>query len=431
LIGVRRLPSARYLNDEKEKLMRRKATRMTRWLAVGAVVSTALAVSACGSSGSKAAGDNRPVLKIGLIGQFTGNFAASFGGQPTVLEAWASTVNAAGGVNGAKVQIITKDTAVGVQPGLAYATELVESDHVVLIVNADQSPDDATWLPYAQSKQIPVISTNAGSATLTDPVSFPVHTSTAYSVWAFLETAAKAGPKFGMGYCVETANCIGAAKLLQSVAPSMGVQVGTLVAVSSTAPDYTDICQNFKSVDSYYVVVAGDAAKRVQDTCSQQGIKAPQILSASTASDYWHTDSAFANSPVVGDTAAYFDTSIPAVKQYRDALGKYAKSVPGSTLDNATSMLGWVAGKLIQAAANGSPGDVTAASLLTGIYALKGETLDGLTQPLTYVKGVPTTLYCGVRWKIGAKNVFENPDKSLHCATPAVLDPIVKTLTGK
>ncbi len=72
------------------------------------------------------------------------------------------------------------------------------------------------------------------------------------------------------------------------------------------------------------------------------------------------------------------------------------------------------------AAAGKSFGDtVTNEDVLTGLYALNGETLDGLApQPITYTKGEPTHLMCFFQAKLqGTKLVAMNGGKP-SCQPP-------------
>jgi branched-chain amino acid transport system substrate-binding protein len=62
----------------------------------------------------------------------------------------------------------------------------------------------------------------------------------------------------------------------------------------------------------------------------------------------------------------------------------------------------WAAGLLFEAAAQaGHLGDnPTPAQVLDGLYALKGETLGGLTAPLTFKKGKATSLPCWFYYQV-------------------------------
>jgi branched-chain amino acid transport system substrate-binding protein len=389
------------------------------WVAAAATLALAGALAACGSSGSSSSGD--PVINIGMIGVFSGAAGSSFGGMPEVMSAWASSVNAAGGLGGRPVHVITQDAAVGTEPGLGYAQQLISQDHVVAIIDTDGAPDDGRWLPYASSAGVPVIFASGLSqskAAYTDPDLFPVVGESPQTVYAFARQALALGPKIGQIYCAELPSCASTGQLLDAVGASVGLKVPYNVSASSSAPDYTAVCQGLEksAVSSYYLAFASAALQRITDTCYQQGLRVPQLLTAGTAASYLMTDPAFRGSILLDKTAAYFGTGTPAQRLYRAALAKYAHNVVGTNLDNASDMWAWAAAQLIAAASGKAGGVPTAASLKAGLYELRGETLGGLVQPLTFTKGKPTWLPCDFVWRIGGNGQFEVTSDKPVCA---------------
>lgn len=379
--------------------------------------------SADGSSSTAAAAG--ATINIGQIGPFSGALASTTAGEPTALNAWADTVNAAGGLNGSHVHVISMDSAVGTEPGLGYAKTLIQQDHVVAIVDGDGAPDDATWLPYAAQQGVPVIVAGSiGYVTpLTDADAFPIQASSLQAVYAFAAAAKSFGPKFGYVYCAEDPSCATSGELLKSIGATIGLSVPVDVSASSSAPDYTAYCQDLSNahVNSWYPGFASAAAKRIADTCYQQGLRIPQVLTAGTAAPYWHTDPAFFNDPVIDNNLPYFASSTPAEAAYRNALKKYAPGIVGTGLDNAITDAAWIGGQLIGAAATREKGPVTASSVTTGLYSLKGETLGGLVQPLTFARGKPTVLSCNFVWKIDGKGNFVPSSDQPICPTGAAL----------
>lgn len=400
----------------------------------GVALAALLGVSVLGCSGGGSSGTSASTVKIGLIGDFSGVMASSFGGIPKVVDAWADTVNATGGLNGQHVDVVVEDTGTSTN-GITVAKELV-SDGVAAVIEwpaGGASSNDGTWLPYFRSHDVPVIVTEpeATAASLTDPLVFPVSAPGPVEVYAFAATAKQLGSRLGVSYCSDAPSCAGIASEFRTMGSLLGVDEAAAVSAPSTAPDYTTVCEAFKAqkVNSYYLNFAAAAAGRITDTCVQEGVTAPQLLTAGTASTDWSTDPAFVGSQVIDNAVPYFDTKIPAVAAYRKALKKYAPSVIGTPLDNAADLWNWAAGELIQAAAEGSGGPVSSASVLTGLYSLKDETLGGLTQPLNYVKGKPTWLSCWFDWTIGPRNAFTAVNNSKpFCATPSQVSKLVTGL---
>jgi branched-chain amino acid transport system substrate-binding protein len=245
-----------------------------------------------------------------------------------------------------------------------------------------------------------------------------------------MATAKTFGTDAGLAYCAET--CAPQAGLFQALAQPAGVSLTVALKASSTAPDYTAVCQAFKdkNVGSYVLGFGGAAVTRITDTCYQQGLRAPQIVSGFNSDPTWKTDKSFDGSVAVDGVAPFFDSNTPGQKAYRAALSKYASSIAGSSLDNSWSAYAWASAQLIAAAAKTTTGTITAASLTSGLYALKDETLGGMVQPLNYTKGKPTSLTCYYTWKISAGTLVAGSagDKPT-CISPAILGPIIAAVT--
>ena len=54
--------------------------------------------------------------------------------------------------------------------------------------------------------------------------------------------------------------------------------------------------------------------------------------------------------------------------------------------------------------------------MLDGLYALKGETLGGLTAPLTFTKGQPTSLKCWFYYQVKGGKFTDPFGESPTCA---------------
>jgi branched-chain amino acid transport system substrate-binding protein len=391
-------------------------------LALAATVAGGL-LAGCGSSGSSSSSSSSAIT-VGAIGSFSGAFASSEGAVPRVLAAWASSVNAAGGINGHKVNVIAKDAGTTTGANLTAAKELIGQDHVVAIIDTDFA--DSVWLPYATAQKVPVILGYPSVAGITDAGAFPI-TGTPFALgYGFLATAKTYGASVGLAYCAET--CSTYADLYQVFAKPAGVSLPVFLKASSTAPDYTAVCQALKAqhVGSYVLDFGGAVVTKITDTCYQQGLRIPQIVGGSNSDPTWKTDKAFDGDVAIDGVAPFFESNTPGQKAYRAALSKYASSIVGQPLDNSWSALAWASGQLVAAAAKHTAGAVTAASLTSSLYAIKDETLGGMVQPLNYVQGKPTHLTCYYTWKIsGGTFVAGSHGDAPTCVPAALLAPII------
>lgn len=402
---------------------------MSRWrrpATAGAALVAGLAMAACSSSGSGKSGKSgNSEVVFGTVGTYSGALGSNSAGIPPVTKAWVATVNAAGGLNGHKVRLIVKDTGGATGANITAVKELVEQDHVAAIFDFDTV--DTAWLAYAEQKKVPVIAYTSSPQAQTYPNVFGVSESSVALTYQLPALAKTVGTKYGVLYCSETPGCGQAATILGSFAKSMGMTVPVSVKVSASSPDFTAVCQNLKNagVQSYTVFGPTATLKKVADQCYQQGLRATLVQNGTQADPSWKTDPAL-NGMILSDTSApFFSTATPAHVAYRDALKKYASNVPNSNLDNSYSEGAWLQGKLVEAAAKNVNGDITAASLTQGLYALKKETLGGLIEPVTYTPGKPTILTCYYRWTVeNGQYTAPNGDK-FECVPKAVVQQML------
>ena len=108
-------------------------------------------------------------IKIGAVLSVTG--PASFLGDPEkkTLEIYVDEINAKGGVNGQKLQLIVYDDAANADTARTFATRLVEEDKVVAVVGGSTTGSTLAMIPVFEEAQIPFISL-AGAVQIIEPV---------------------------------------------------------------------------------------------------------------------------------------------------------------------------------------------------------------------------------------------------------------------
>ncbi|MGH3625889.1 MAG: ABC transporter substrate-binding protein [Sciscionella sp.] len=354
----------------------------------------AATLAACGSTSAADSG----VIRVGTICSCSGSMASSLGRAGDVAQAWAKSVNAAGGINGTKVKLYVKDDGGDPAKGLQAAKELVQQDKVMAIVG-DASVVDGAWADYVDKEGIPVI----GGEPVFPPFAtnksfFPVGGSLAVEMYSsFVVGKAGGASKIGFLYCAESPVCANLEKPASQYAKSLGVGFKS-AKVSATAPDYNSVCLNFKNGGLNAMMIDDTPAvtQRIVQGCAQQGFKPMEVANTGAASVQWLTDPNFEGTTVTSVNANYTDESIPGVKAFLTAMDKY---VPGlRTSDQFAYPLFWIwaGGKLFEAAAKAGKitASSTAADVENGLYSLKGETLGGIAPPLTFTRGKPAFIPC-------------------------------------
>ncbi len=108
-------------------------------------------------------------IKIGSVLSVTG--PASFLGDPEkkTLEIYVDEINAKGGVNGQKLQLIVYDDAGNAENARTFATRLVEEDKIVAMVGGSTTGSTLAMIPVFEDANIPFISL-AGAIQIIEPV---------------------------------------------------------------------------------------------------------------------------------------------------------------------------------------------------------------------------------------------------------------------
>src|SRR5262249_30146712 len=128
-------------------------------------VATAIGLLALLGAGHQASAQ----IKLGAVLSVTG--PASFLGDPEkkTLEIYVDEVNAKGGVNGQKLQLVIYDDGGDANNARTFATRLVEEDKIAAMVGGTTTGSTLAMIPLFEEAQIPFISL-AGAIQIIAPV---------------------------------------------------------------------------------------------------------------------------------------------------------------------------------------------------------------------------------------------------------------------
>jgi branched-chain amino acid transport system substrate-binding protein len=148
-----------------------------RLAAIPAVFSTALAVLVATGSGALAqkkydTGATDTEIKIGNIMPYSGP-ASAYGVIGKTEEAYFRMINAAGGINGRRINFISYDDAYSPPKAVEQARKLVESDEVLLVFNSLGTPSNSAIQKYMNAKKVPQLFVATGATKWNDPKEFP------------------------------------------------------------------------------------------------------------------------------------------------------------------------------------------------------------------------------------------------------------------
>ena len=413
--------------------------RLGAAIACASVVAVVLA--ACGGgnddNGTTAASTGPKLtgapIKVGGMVSSSGAQAAVLGGTGTVLKAWADHVNTSGGINGHPVQMTVLDDGGDPAKALQNAKQLVEQDHVIAMVGFI-SLADAAVAPYLDQKGIPVVGAAPVQTFITDPNWFSSGANLITLTYGTVDVAKKAGKtNLGVMYCAESPVCAQLVPLAQGIGGLVGIKI-TPLKISATAPNYTAPCLQMKDsgVDALYIADNGTVIQRVLASCAQQGYNPLPVGQATTSTPDYLSDSNLDGALSAGTNANPYDDSLPAVKEYRDAVNAEQDGFTDSSQFTYDAFLRWTGGLLFEAAGKaGNLGpDSTSNDVKQAIYKLKNETLQGTSGPLVFTPGQPTQTPCWFTQKIsGGDLVSENGNKPT-CLTAEQGAALAKALGG-
>ncbi len=112
---------------------------------------------------------NANTIKIGAIVAATG--PASFLGDPELktLQHYVKKINASGGVNGQKLELIHYDTGANPKKAVTFVKRLINQDKVVAIIGPSTTGETMAILKFIKRAKIPLLSM-AGAVAIINPV---------------------------------------------------------------------------------------------------------------------------------------------------------------------------------------------------------------------------------------------------------------------
>ncbi|WP_245320013.1 ABC transporter substrate-binding protein [Bradyrhizobium sp. LMTR 3] len=111
-------------------------------------------------------------IRIGNTAPYTGP-ASAYGVIAKVISAYLDKVNAEGGINGRKVNMITYDDAYDPNKTMEMTRKLVEDDQVLFTLGTIGTNTNAAIQPYLNSKKVPQLYALSGAAAWDQPREFP------------------------------------------------------------------------------------------------------------------------------------------------------------------------------------------------------------------------------------------------------------------
>jgi branched-chain amino acid transport system substrate-binding protein len=195
-------------------------------------------------------------IKVGAILAVTGG--ASFLGAPEAktIEMLADEVNANGGINGKKIELIIKDSAANPEKAISFAKQLIEEDKVIAIIGPSTSGETMKIKGIMEEAKTPLLSC-AAAEVIVNPVAkyvFKTPQKDSFAVKMIYQQMKKMGiSKIGVVVGNTGFGKAGKAQL-EKIAPEYGIEVLIAEVYDKKATDLTAVVTKLKAKNVQAVV---------------------------------------------------------------------------------------------------------------------------------------------------------------------------------
>lgn len=222
-------------------------SRVLRAAAVLIALALVVSLAACSTSSTGGtatgggAGEKAP-YKIGAVVSLTGPYATIGGPEKNVLDMEVARINAAGGVNGHKVDVVIEDDGTDGAKAAAAASKLIDQDKVIAILGSSGTAASMAMRQAIDRAAIPQMSMAGGNAITAAPLDKQVF-QTAWSnklVVPFLLKNLQAKGIKTIGIIHDTTFGKDGDAVLTTEAPKFGITIVADESFEAKAPDMTD-----------------------------------------------------------------------------------------------------------------------------------------------------------------------------------------------
>ncbi|SEG62020.1 amino acid/amide ABC transporter substrate-binding protein, HAAT family [Thermomonospora echinospora] len=254
------------------------------------LAAAALALAGCGGSGGSGdSGDG--AIKIGFIESLTGNYAPLGGEAKKTVDLAVEQINAAGGIKGRRIELITLDDRTAPDQGVLHFNRL-RTEKVTAIIGSTFSNVGLAVEPLAEREKIPYISL-APADEQVDPIrryTFVVPAISSTYAEAMLQYwQAHKITRVAVAYDTKSAYSKAGFAGMKRLAPKYGVQIVREEPYETTASDFSPIFTHVRGSDAQAMMAWASGAPGV--TLAKQypnsGLRLPLYMTGSQASKLW------------------------------------------------------------------------------------------------------------------------------------------------
>lgn len=334
-------------------------------------------------SGNKTENASQEPIKVGVIGAYSGGSADMGITMRNGVEMAIEKFNAAGGVDGRKIEIINYDDEANPTKATSGAQKLISSEKVVAILGNPSTATSIATANAARASEVPQIVPIAQSPEVLEPASpwiFRVSATNPMDIEKMIQYVKQQGwSKVGLIYDTSAYGMSGK-QILDEVVPANGLEIVASEGYTVGAPDLTTQALNLQKANPDVILIWGLGADqgRFVSNVDKIGWDVPVMGGRGTIFKIFTEIGGAAADGTIA--TASLDLSQDEVKAWVDEYkGKYGEK---GTIDFAA--LGYdAANVLIEAMkkANES-GDINRQSVRDAIESI--DNIDPITGPVDY-----------------------------------------------
>ncbi len=196
-------------------------------------------------------------VKIGAILAVTGPASFLGGPEARTLEMLTDEANAAGGINGNKIEMIIKDSGASPEKAISFAKQLIEEDKVVAVIGPSTYGESMSVKKIFDDAGTPLVSCAAAEA-IVNPVAkyvFKTPQKDSYAVEKIFQTMKEMGITKIAVLAGNTGFGKGGKEQLLKIAPTMGIEVVETEVYDKGANDLSAVIAKIKANKDVQAVV--------------------------------------------------------------------------------------------------------------------------------------------------------------------------------
>ncbi|MFN3347997.1 ABC transporter substrate-binding protein [Pseudorhodoplanes sp.] len=348
-----------------------------------------IALAAAGVAGLMGTATAQDAYVIGVTSALTGPPASTYAPAMDALRIYIDGVNARGGINGKKINLVIQDDSAEPSKAVANVKKLVSQDNAILLINASLSSTYAPVVAESRNAKIPLMfASGVCPKEVYPPANELQFCTTAYAsqfdsraALTFVKETAKQPVKIGFS-AMAIPLSRGEMEFAAKLAPEMGMTALGIQVVPPPTPDYTPFATNLKDAGANWVFSWAPWVTQVRtlEALRRLGWEGDYITWAHLEAEGELKRLRDGKLFVIGANAL-FEDNLPIQKEIAEAAKKAGSKYPPDQMTE-----GWIAGMVIEAALRGAKQPVTAETLRESMSNLKVDTKGLRGGPIEWTK---------------------------------------------